>query len=169
MFVIKGCQQGESRLYWAFLRVFLGCATSKRISANRPVNLIESNNLKGNTCKSSQLVGKTDVAETIVGSLLAAYLGRKCTSNSQRLRIAGDSDRRSKCFCSWSNPVLCVAFTRQMVGRRDQITSGRRWKRVLLIPFIFSGSPNEFWPHTFDACVITNLEIRIAGDERSPQ
>ena len=65
--------------------------------------------------------------------------------------------------------MLRVAFTRQMVGTRDQITSGRRWKRVLFIPFIFSGSPNEFWPHTFDACVITNLEIRIAGDERSPQ
>ena len=52
-----------------------------------------------------------------------------------------------------------------MVGTRDQITSGRRSKRVLSIPFIFSGSPNDFWPHTFDACVTTNLEIRIAGDE----
>ena len=58
VFVIKGCQRGESCLYWAFLRVFLGCATSKRISANRPVNLIESNNMKGNTYKSSQLAGK---------------------------------------------------------------------------------------------------------------
>ena len=56
-----------------------------------------------------------------------------------------------------------------MVGTRDQITGGRRWKRVLFIPFIFSGSSNEFWPHTFDAGVITNLKIRIAGDERSPQ
>ena len=56
-----------------------------------------------------------------------------------------------------------------MVATRDQFTSGRRSKRVLSIPFIFSGSPNEFWPHTFDAYVITNLEIRIAGDERGPQ
>ena len=42
---------------------------------------------------------------------------------------------------------------------RDQITSDRKSKRawskcVLYIPYIFSGSLNEYWLHTCDACVI---------------
>ena len=42
----------------------------------------------------------------------------------------------------------------------DKLTSDRRSKRtwlncVLCIPFILSGSPNESWLHTSDACVIT--------------
>ena len=70
------------------------------------------------------------------------------TSNNQRLRNAGNNDRRSKCFCS--NAVLCVNFMLQMVetrviklrvfegsNARDQICA------VLYIPFILSGSPNE--------------------------
>ena len=38
------------------------------------------------------------------------------TSNNQRLRSAGDNDRRSKRF--WSSAVLCVSFTRQIVKTR---------------------------------------------------
>ena len=38
------------------------------------------------------------------------------SSNNQRLRSAGDNDRRSKRFCS--SAVLCVRFTRQMVKAR---------------------------------------------------
>ena len=38
------------------------------------------------------------------------------TSNNQRLRSAGDNDRRSKCFCS--NAVLCVSFTWEIVKIR---------------------------------------------------
>ena len=38
------------------------------------------------------------------------------SSNNQRLRSAGDNDRRSKRFCS--SAVLCVRFTWQMVKTR---------------------------------------------------
>ena len=38
------------------------------------------------------------------------------SSNNQRLRSAGDDDRRSKRFCS--SAVLCVSFTWQMVKTR---------------------------------------------------
>ena len=38
------------------------------------------------------------------------------TGNNQRLRNAGNSDRKSKRFCS--NAVLCVSFTLQMVKTR---------------------------------------------------
>ena len=38
------------------------------------------------------------------------------TSNSQRLKSAGDNDRRSKRFCS--SAVLCVRFTWQVVRTR---------------------------------------------------
>ena len=47
----------------------------------------------------------------------------------------------------------------------DQITSDRRSKRewsnhVLCIPFmILSGSPNECWLHTCDACIITTWRL----------
>ena len=49
---------------------------------------------------------------------------------------------------------------------RDQITSGRGSKRassncVLCIPFIVSGSPNECWLHTGDACVITTWRLGL--------
>ena len=87
------------------------------------------------------------------------------TSNNQRLRSAGDNDRRSKRFCA--NALLCVCFTWQMVkNTRDQITSIRRSKRawsncVLCIPFILSGSPNECWLHKCDACVITRWRLGL--------
>ena len=79
------------------------------------------------------------------------------TSNNQRLRSAGDNDRKSKRFCSIA--VLCPSFTWQSQNMRDQITSDkgsqRAWSNcVLCIPFILSGSPNECWLHTCDACVI---------------
>ena len=79
------------------------------------------------------------------------------TSNNQRLRSAGDNDRRSK----GALVVLCVCFKWQTVKyTRDQITSNRRSKHawsnyVICIPFILSGSPNERWLHKCDACVIT--------------
>ena len=38
------------------------------------------------------------------------------TCNNQRLRNAGNNDRKSKRFCS--NAVLCVSFTLQMVKKR---------------------------------------------------
>ena len=38
------------------------------------------------------------------------------TGNNQRLRNAGNNDRKSKRFCS--NAVLCVSFTLQMVKKR---------------------------------------------------
>ena len=54
---------------------------------------------------------------------------------------------------------------------RKQLTRGRKSKRassksVLYIPIILSGSPNECWPYTCDACVIinTNQRLRSAGD-----
>ena len=49
-------------------------------------------------------------------------------SGNQRLQSVGNNDRRSKRFCS--NAVLCISFTRQMVGQntRDQKTSDRRSK-----------------------------------------
>ena len=49
---------------------------------------------------------------------------------------------------------------------RDQIMTDRRsklaWpKWVLCIPYILSGSPNEFWLHTCDACVITTWRLGL--------
>ena len=49
---------------------------------------------------------------------------------------------------------------------RDQITSDRRFKCawsncVLCIPSILSGSPNECWLHTRDACVITTWRLGL--------
>ena len=86
------------------------------------------------------------------------------TSKTQRLRSAGDSDRKSKRFCSIA--VLCPSFTWQIVKTCDQITSDKGSKRawancVLYIPFILSGSPNECWLHTRDACVITTSKLGL--------
>ena len=59
-------------------------------------------------------------------------------------------------------PTQCFAQVSRGDGQntRDQITSDRRsnreWSnRVLCIPFILSGSPNESYLHTCDACLIT--------------
>ena len=85
------------------------------------------------------------------------------TSNNQRLRSAGDNDRRSK----GALVVLCVCFKWQTVKyTRDQITSNRRSKHawsnyVICIPFILSGSPNERWLHKCNACVITPWRLGL--------
>ena len=62
--------------------------------------------------------------------------------------------------------LLLQRFTRETDGQntRDQITSDRRFKHassnsVMCIPFILSGSPNECWLHTCDACVITTWRL----------
>ena len=49
---------------------------------------------------------------------------------------------------------------------RDQIMSDRRSKGVGLksvpcIPFILSGSPNEYWLHTCDTSVITTWRLGL--------
>ena len=49
---------------------------------------------------------------------------------------------------------------------RNHITSDRRSKRawsycVLCIPFILSGSPNQCWLHTCDACLITTWRLGL--------
>ena len=70
----------------------------------------------------------------------------KLVINNQRLKSEGDSDWRSRSFCSVSVLcVNCVSFTRVTGGQntRDQITRGRRstcsWLNcVLCIPFILS-------------------------------
>ena len=80
-------------------------------------------------------------------------------SNNQRLWSAGDNDWRSKRFCFIA--LHCVSFTWQIVKTcviRLRVIEGPTF--VLRIPFIHSGSPNECWPHTRDACVITT---RILG------
>ena len=91
------------------------------------------------------------------------------TSNNRRLQSAGYDDWRSKWkkkrFCS--NTVLLHKFhLTDGWNMRDQITQGRRSKHawsncVLCIPFILSGSPNECWPHTSDACVITTWKLGL--------
>ena len=92
------------------------------------------------------------------------------TSNNQRLRSAGDNDQRSKCFCF--RAVLCVSFTQQMVKTRVirlWVVEGPNWSNcVLCIPYILSGSPNECWLHTCDACVITTWRW-IADSSCRPQ
>ena len=95
------------------------------------------------------------VSQTPVGRL---------TSNNQRLRSAGDNDQRSKRFCSIA--VLCVSFMWHGQNTRHQITRGRRAKRalsncVVYIKFILSGSPNECWLYTCDACVITTWRLGL--------
>ena len=51
-------------------------------------------------------------------------------------------------------------------NRRDHITRRRRSKRVrsnfvLCIPFLLSGSPNEWWLHTCEACAITTWGLGL--------
>ena len=47
------------------------------------------------------------------------------------------SDRKSE--CEWSNRILCIPF----------------------IPFILSGSPNECWLHTCNACMISTRRLGL--------
>ena len=94
------------------------------------------------------------------------------TRNNQRLRSAGDNDRRSKHFCS--NAVLCLgAFTWQIVkthvirlrgveGRntRDQIVFC-----ALVYSFLVEVKANDglTMPTHMRRMRNNNLEIRIAG------
>ena len=62
------------------------------------------------------------------------------------------------CFVKWN--ALRTFHLTDGQNTSDKLTSDRRSKRtwlncVLCIPFILSGSPNESWLHTCDACVIT--------------
>ena len=75
------------------------------------------------------------------------------TCSNQRLRSAGDNDRRSK--CSFSNAMLCVSFTWQMVETRVfRLIEGPNARDLPVPPLILSGSPNKCWLHACDACVI---------------
>ena len=100
---------------------------------------------------------------------------RPCeTSNNQRLRSAGDNDRKVKTLLL-QRCALRKFHVRVTVGQntRDQITSDRRSKRawskcVLCIPHIPSGSPSESLPHTGDACVIWGLGLTWGLELRAP-
>ena len=94
------------------------------------------------------------------------------TRNNQRLRSVGNNDRRSERFCSstviW---LLYLSFTWQtgvstVKTRLIRLPGVDRPKRawpncVLCIPFIFSGSSNDCWLHTCDACVITTWRLGL--------
>ena len=110
--------------------------------------------------------GRTEKILTFKNHIMAqGYSSIIITSNIQRLGSAGD-DRRSKRF--YSNALLCVRFTWQMVKTR--VTRLRRVEgrnacdqvRFFAFLLILSGSPNECWLHTCDACVsrIRKLELR---------
>ena len=84
--------------------------------------------------------------------------------NNQRLRSADDNGQKSKRFSS--NTVLCLGFKWQMVKTRMirlRGVEGRNvWSKcVLCLPFILSGSPNECWLNTCDACVITTWRLGL--------
>ena len=88
------------------------------------------------------------------------------TINNHRLGSAGDNDRWSKHSVA---PMLCFAYlsiNRMVKTRMDQIMQSRRWKRmwsncILCIPSFLSGSPNECWLHTCDACIITTWRLGL--------
>ena len=68
----------------------------------------------------------------------------------------------------WTSAALCVSVMWQMAKKKtgDKITSDRRskraWsKRVLCIPYILGGGPNECWLHTCHACVITTWRLGL--------
>ena len=100
------------------------------------------------------------------------FRSRRITSSNQRLRSAGNNDRRSKRFCY--NAVLWVSFTWKMVKTRV-IGLRVRWSKhawsnfVMCIPFVLSGSPNERCLHTCDACAKTTwrLGLRAPLDARN--
>ena len=65
-------------------------------------------------------------------------------------------------------PLLCFRkfHVTDIQNTRDQITRVKRskgaWSNcVLFISFIFSGSPNECWLHTCDACVIATWRLGL--------
>ena len=109
--------------------------------------------------------GRTEKILTSKNHIMAqGYSSIIITSNIQRLGSAGD-DRRSKRF--YSNALLCVRFTWQMVKTR--VTRLRRVEgrnacdqvRFFAFLFILSGSPNECCLHTCDACVITTWRLGL--------
>ena len=89
------------------------------------------------------------------------------TSNNQRLRSAGDNDRRSKSSCS--NAALCVRFTS---SKHPYVIRLRAIERPnardqIVIRFILSGRPHE--PGYICTMRNSNLEIRTAGSSCRPQ
>ena len=92
--------------------------------------------------------------------------------SNQRLGSVGDNVRRSKRFCSntvlW---LLCLSFTWQtdvltvktrLIRLRGVDRPKRAWPNcVLCIPFIFSGSSDDCWLPTCDACVITTWRLGL--------
>ena len=91
------------------------------------------------------------------------------TSNNQRLRSTGGFFTLLLHRCA-----LRKFHVTDSQNTRDQITSDRRSKRawsncVLCIPFILSGSPNECWLHTCDACVTTTWRLGLRAPLCRPQ
>ena len=86
--------------------------------------------------------------------------------DNQRLRSAGDNDRRLKVSRDrWSKHAWS--------NSHDEISSDKRSKSawsncVLCIPFILSGSPNECGLHTCDVRVITTWRLDC-GSSCRPQ
>ena len=63
-------------------------------------------------------------------------------------------------------PLWLLWWQILIVNTRDQVTSDRRskrawWNCVLCIPFILSRSPNEYWLHTCDSCVVTAWRLGL--------
>ena len=71
------------------------------------------------------------------------------------LRREGDNEIRSKRFCP--NARYCALRKFHVIRWSKHAQSNS----VLCIPFIPSGSPNECWLHTCDACVITTLRLGL--------
>ena len=58
--------------------------------------------------------------------------------------------------------MLCVVKTRVTRLRVIRRRFKRAWSNcVLYIPYILSGSPNECWLHTCNACVITSWRLGL--------
>ena len=95
------------------------------------------------------------------------YSKNKSIKNNQRLRSAGDNDRRSKRFCS--NAVLCVSFKWQMVKTRVIRLQGVEERNVR--DQIALGTFLSLWMlATYMRRMRNyNLEIRIAGSSCRPQ
>ena len=109
--------------------------------------------------------GRTEKISTSKNHIMAqGYSSIIITSNIQRLGNAGD-DRRSKRF--YSNALLCVSFTWQMVKTRVIRLRGVEGRNACdhvtfcAFLFILSGSPNECCLHTCDACVTRTWRLEL--------
>ena len=96
------------------------------------------------------------------------------TSDNGRDPFNQHSDRfdREKRTTSKGGPVFSKLFR---LDRTDPLSFGPKFPEILVewiaplkgpnsvmsIPFILSGSPNECWLHTCDACVITNWRLGL--------